>query len=280
MAHAPMFARAVGPTVRLAMYGLACLALMVVDSRYGALNAVRSGVAALVHPVQAALARPFDLLGDAAEFFSQHAELVREKRRMAAEGERLAALLQDRQELEAENTRLRALLDLPPTAGTVAVAARITRILPDPFARRLVIDRGSADGIEPGRPVVDAAGLLGQVTAVYPDSSVVTLLTSSEQAAPVLNLRNGLRLIVSGTGADSLLEVRYLDMHADLKADDVLVTSGLDGVYPPGLQVARVLSVEPPRQTPFARAICQPAAEIGQHRHVLVLKAKKEEPTP
>lgn len=278
MSQAPMFARAIGPTVRLAMYGLACLVLMVVDSRYGALGAVRSGVAMLVHPVQAALARPFDFIGDAAGFFSRHAELVAGQRRMEAERERLAALLQDRHQLEAENVRLRALLDLPPVPGTVAVAARITRVLPDPFARRLVIDRGSADGIAPGRPVVDAAGLLGQVTEVYPDSSVVTLLTSSEQAAPVQNLRNGLRLIVSGTGADSLLEVRYLDQHADLRVDDLLVTSGLDGVYPPGLQVARVLSVEPPRQTPFARAVCQPVAEIGQHRHVLVLKAR--EPSP
>ena len=86
-----------------------------------------------------------------------------------------------------------------------------------------------------------------------------------------MDQRNGLRLIVSGTGSDDLLEIRYLGQHADVRAGDVLVTSGIDGVYPAGIPVARVLRVEPQRQTPFARAVCEPIGEIGRHRHVLVL---------
>lgn len=272
MANAPMFARAMGLPARLALYGLASLALMVVDSRYDALNAFRAGSAALIHPVQAALARPFEYLGEAGEFFTVHGDLLRENRRLEAERQRLGVLLQGYRDLEAENVRLRSLLGLAPVPSATPLAASVTRVVPDPFVRKLVIDRGSNQGVAAGWPAVDAAGLIGQVTEVYPASSVVTLLTAKEQAAPVQNLRNGLRLIVSGTGSDNLLEIRYLDQHADLKAGDLLATSGIDGVYPAGIPVARVVSVELPRQSPFARAVCQPLGQVDRHRHLLILK--------
>jgi rod shape-determining protein MreC len=278
MANAPMFARAMGLPARLALYALGSLALMLVDSRYDAMTAFRTGAAALIHPVQAVLASPFGYLGEAAEFFTVHGEMLRDNRRLEAERERLAAALQGYDGLRSENARLRAMLALPAQPAVEPMAAEITRVLPDPFTRRLIIDRGSAHGVEAGRPVVDVAGLIGQVTRVFPSSSEITLLTSKEQAAPVQNQRNGLRLIVSGSGSDNLLEVRFLDMHADLKAGDVLITSGIDGVYPAGLPVARVLRVERPRQTPFARAVCQPIGEIGQHRHVLILKVGSHAP--
>ncbi len=273
-----MFSHAIGLPARLALYGLASLALMVVDSRYDAMTAFRTGSVTLIHPVQAALARPFEYLGEAGEFFTVHGVLLKEKRQLEAERERLATLLQGYNDVQGENARLREMLKLTPLPAVEPMAARITRVLPDPFARKLVIDRGSADGVEAGRPVVDVAGLIGQVTEVYTNSSIITLLTSKDQAAPVQDQRNGLRLIVSGVGSDNLLEVRYLDMHADLKPGDLLTTSGIDGTYPPGIQVAQVLSVEQPRQTPFARAICQPIGHIGQHRYVLILKAKKNAP--
>lgn len=278
MANAPMFARAMGLSARLALYGLASLTLMVVDSRYDTLSAFRTGLVSLIHPVQAALATPFEYLGEAGEFFTVHGDLLRQKRQLESERERLTALLQGYRDLQTENARLRGLLDLPPRPGVATMAASITRALPNPFARKLIVDRGRVDGVEAGWPVVDAAGLIGQVTSVYPGSSEITLLTAKDQSAPVQNQRNGLRLIVSGTGSDNLLEIRYLDMHADLKAGDILTTSGLDGVYPPGIPVARILGVEQPRQTPFARAVCQPLGDIGQHRQVSILKIGSKAP--
>ncbi len=267
-----------GPTARLALYGLISLSLMVVDSRYDTLTTLRSGSATVIHPVQAALSRPFEYLAEAGDFFAIHGELVKENRQLAIERERLAALLQGYRDVQSENRRLHGLLRLAAPTGTEPMAATIIRVLPDPFARRLAVNRGALDGIEPGRPVVDADGLIGQVTEVYQTSSVVRLLTAKGQAAPVQNQRTGLRMIVSGTGSDNQLEINYLDMHADLKAGDVLTTSGIDGVFPPGVPVARVLNVEQPRQTPFARAICQPFGQIGQHRHVLILKPRSPAP--
>jgi rod shape-determining protein MreC len=271
MANAPMFARAMGLTTRLILYCLASLALMVVDSRFGALTVFRNIAASFVYPIQSTLASPFVFLGNAEDFFTVHGQVVRENRKLVFESQRFAIQLQGYAALKDENAQLRKLLNLPYPVGTRPIAAEIIRILPDPFDRRVIVDKGTASNVEAGRPVVDAAGLVGQVTRVDGASSEISLLTSKEQAAPVQIQRNGLRLIVSGTGSDDLLEVRYLDMHADVKPGDILVTSGIDTVYPPGIPVARVLRVELPRQTPFARVVCQPIGEIGQHRHVLIL---------
>jgi rod shape-determining protein MreC len=267
-----MFARAMGLSTRLVLYCLASLALMIVDSRYDALTAVRSSAASIIYPIQDILAKPFDFLGEAGEFFTVHGKVLRENRRLTLEYQKLASSLEGYNALKDENAQLRKLLNLPQPAAIRPQAAEIIHILQDPFDRRIVIDKGSAAGVEAGRPVVDASGLVGQVTRVFPTTSEVSLLTSKQQAAPVQDQRNGLRLIVSGTGSDDLLEVRYLDRHADVKAGDLLVTSGIDGVYPLGIPVARVLRVEPPAQTPFAKVICQPVGEIGQHRHLLILE--------
>jgi rod shape-determining protein MreC len=271
MANAPMFARAMGLTTRLALYCLASLALMIVDSRYDALTTIRSFSAAVIYPVQGFLAKPFDFLSEAGDFFTVHGKVVRENRRLILESQVFASRLQGYEALKSENAQLRKLLNLSHPAGTRPMAAEIIRIQPDPFDRRIIVNKGSADGVEAGRPVVDAAGLVGQVTRVYAASSEVSLLTSKEQDAPVQDQRNGLRLIVSGTGSGDQLEVRYLDMHVDVKPGDILVTSGIDTVYPLGIPVARVLRIEPPRQTPFAKVVCEPIGEIGQHRHVLIL---------
>ncbi len=267
-----MFVRVMGLPLRLALYLLACLTLMGVDARYDTLHLLRAGVAAVLHPVQALLARPFVYLGEAADFFVVHGELIRENHRLQMEGQRLMHALQDHDLLRAENAHLRGLLGLPMPAGFASHTVEIVRAVSNPFARLVVVNRGSLQGISPGWPVVDARGLVGQVTRVFPNSSEVTLVTSQEQTVPVQVVRNGLRLLVSGIGQDRLLEVRFLDMHADIRPEDILVTSGLDQVYPPGIPVARVLATEPPRHTPFARAMCVPLAGVGQQRQLMVLQ--------
>lgn len=267
-----MFMRQMGLPARLVIYITISLGLMAADARYDALGMLRSSAAAVFHPLQSFLARPFAFFGVAGEFFVQHGELLQDKQALEMERHRLLTSVQAMRTLEAENTRLRGLLALPAPAGFLARPIEIARVVPDPFSRKLVISLGASDDIVAGRPVVDAYGLVGQVTRVHPRSSEVTLLTSHEQSAPVQVVRNGLRLIVTGLGSDNLLEVRYLDMHADLRVGDELVTSGIDGIYPPGIPVGRVLRVDAPRHTPFARAYCQPLAGVGQGRHLTLLQ--------
>ena len=271
-ARAPLFVREMGLPARFGLYVLTCLFLLALDTRYAALMGVRAGLNAVLHPLQMALGQPWAWLQTAGGFFVTHGELANENQALRTQQERLRAHTQDRESLAMENVQLRAMLSLPARPGVSPVVGEILETVPDPFSRKVTLNLGSAQGIEAGRPVVDAVGLVGQVTRVYPVTAEVTLLTDRDQSAPVQNLRNGLRLIVSGQGSDTLLEIRFLDMHADLKPGDLLHTSGIDGVYPAGIPVAQVLQVEPPRHTPFARALCKPLSGVGQYRHVAVLK--------
>ncbi len=271
-AQAHLFVREMGLPTRFALYALTCLLLLGVDARYSALNGVRGLLNAVLQPAQRLLAMPWEWSQDVAGFFVAHGELKREAARLHQALDQQRITQQDRLTLLAENQRLRGLLALPPRPGVVPMVAEITETLPSPFSRKVVINKGRIAGIIAGWPVVDANGLVGQVTRSDPLTAEVTLLTDNDQAAPVQILRNGLRLIVSGTGSDRLLEVRFLDMHADIKPGDLLYTSGIDGIYPAGIPVAQVVQTEPPRNTPFARAYCRPLGGVGRYRHVAVLQ--------
>jgi len=263
-----------GLPARFGLYVLFCLIIAAVDTRYATLQGVHDGLNAVLHPLRTGLAMPWEWAREAGGFFVTHGDLKGENARLWRERERLLADNQDRYSLAEENAHLRSLLALEPRPGVTGMAAEILQVSADPFTRKVIINRGTAQGLTPGRPVVDGAGLVGQVTRVFPYSAEVSLLTDREQGAPVQNLRNGLRLIVSGTGADNLLEIRFLDMHADVKAGDWLYTSGIDGLYPAGIPVAQVMSTEPPRHTPFAKALCRPIGGVGRYRHVVVLNLR------
>ncbi len=277
--QAPLFVREMGLPARFAVYVLVCLFLLAVDTRYSALGGVRAGVNALLHPLQLVLAWPLEWVRGVGAFFVAHGDLVAENERLRQERDRIALAALDRVALAAENERLRELHQLPAWPGVTPLLGEIVATVPDPFARRVVINRGHVQGVRAGWPVVDAAGLVGQVTRVYPWSAEVTLITDRDQGAPVQNLRNGLRIIVSGMGSDNLLMVRFLDMHADLAEGDWLYTSGIDGVYPAGIPVARVVKTEPPRASPFASAYCAPIGGVGRYRHVAVLMPLAETPS-
>lgn len=261
-----------GLPTRFGVYLLICLLLLAVDSRYATLAGLRAGLNAVLHPLQYALAQPLDWSREVGAFFATHGGLVVENARLREQRDRLAARALDRISIAAENERLREMLALPAWPGVTPVVGEIVETVPDPFSRKVVINRGRSHGIEAGWPVVDPVGLVGQVTRVFPWSAEVTLLTDRDQGAPVQNLRNGLRVIVSGQGSDNLLVVRFLDMHADLQVGDWLYTSGIDGVYPAGIPVARVVKTDPPRHTPFASAQCKPLGGVGRYRHIAVLK--------
>jgi rod shape-determining protein MreC len=271
-AQAHLFVREMGLPTRFVLYVLSCLLLLGLDARFSALNGVRGLLNSVLQPAQQLLALPWEWSQDVAAFLVTHGELKRDNARLREALDRLRITQQDRLTLLAENQHLRELMALPRRRGVGLQMAEIIQTVPSPFERKVIIDLGRLAGIEAGSPVVDATGLVGQVTRSDPLTAEVTLLTDQDQAAPVQNLRNGLRLIVSGTGSDRLLEVRFLDMHADIKPGDLLYTSGIDGVYPAGIPVARVEMTEPPSSTPFARAYCRPLGGVGRYRHVAVLK--------
>jgi len=175
------------------------------------------------------------------------------------------------QALQLENQQLRNLDGLPIRHEFTTQLAEIIYTERDVFSRKVLINKGENSDVQLGQVVMDDNGIVGQITRVYPWLAEVTLVTEKDHAVPVQVLRNGLRAIVFGAGDTSQLSLRYMPNSADIRNDDVLVTSGIDGTYPPGIPVAKVIKVEHDPVYPFAHIVCLPLAGVDKHRHLLIL---------
>jgi len=268
----PFFRQGPSALTRLALCSAVAIFLMVLDARFKLATPARSALALVMHPVQRLLLAPVDAWEAGGEYLrgTERAKEAEDqaRRQLVQQAERLSRA----EQLQAENARLRALLILRPALQVQSVSAEVLYEAPDPYSRRVTIDRGSRHGIQSGAPVINEMGVLGQVTRVYLLSSEVTLLTDKEAAIPVLNTRTQQRSAAFGSSDGGGMELRFLAANADVKVDDQLATSGLDGVYPPGLPVAKVTTVERRGDTSFARVGLAPIAQADSARHVLVLQ--------
>lgn len=262
----------------LTLYVALSVSMLVLDSKFRYLDLLRQAVAVVTQPLQLLAHAPARGLAQAAEYFRSVDTLQDENQRLKRATLESAPQALRLQQLEVENARLRRLLavrDRQPASGQVAQVLYTAR---DPFTRRIVIDKGQQDKVAAGLPVVDDAGIVGQVTRVFPFVSEVTLITDKEQAIPVQIVRNGLRSLVFGLG-DGRLELRFMPANADVQEGDLLVTSGLDGTYLPGFPVARVAQVERDNSYSFARIVCTPVAGVENFGEVMVL-APRAAPLP
>lgn len=271
----PFFKQGPSALSKLMVFSALALFLMVADARFKITQPLRSAVATVLFPAQWLAMRPVLAARWAGEYFTGlHTALAREeeaRRRLVEQAQRAGQV----EQLEAENAKLRELLGLRERLTTEAQAAEVLYDAADPYTRKVVIDKGLAHQVEAGAPVIDESGVLGQVTRVHPLISEVTLVTDGEQVIPVLNTRTGLRGVAYGNAGavgGGGLELRYMAANADVQEGDLLTTSGVDGVYPPGLPVARVQKVERRADSAFARILCQPLALVEGARHVMVLK--------
>lgn len=267
----PLFKQGPSALARLFFFVALALALLISDARFKTLEIVRGVLDVGLYPLQRAALVPRDLALGATSFAVSTVTLRSDNQKLAAKNLQLSVEANRNASLAAENAHLRALLDLSRDVGTQTTPAEIQYDMRDPFTQKVVIGRGSRQGIQSGSPVVSEDGMIGQVTRVFPMQSEVTLLTDKDQAVPVQIVRTGLRGVVYGTPAGNALELRFVPISADIVAGDELVTSGLDGVYPPGLPVAKVVRVDKLADTAFARVICVPVAAVRGVHDVLVL---------
>jgi len=267
----PFFKRGPAPLVRLFFFASLSLALLVIDARFRYADGLRTWLALAAYPLQRAATVPVELLSSLGVFFSTQAQLVEENQRLRASA---LAGSQDAQRFEAaqaEAAQLRRLIGAQERLAVRAIPAEVMYHGRDPYSHKLFIDRGATQGVRPGSPVTDESGVVGQVVRVHPLVSEVALLTDRDQAIPVQVVRNGLRLIAFGGGASGMLELRGMAANADIQGNDRLVTSGIDGTYPPGLPVATVTRIERDAENAYARVLCRPAAGVDRGRFVLVL---------
>jgi rod shape-determining protein MreC len=274
----PFFKRGPAPLVRLFFFASLSLALLVIDARFRYAEGLRAWLALAAYPLQRAATAPIDLLSAVGSFFSTQAQLVAENERLRAKALAYSHGAQRYDALEAEAAHLRRLIGAVERLEVRAIPAEVMYHGRDPYAHRLFIDRGATHGVRPGSAVTDEAGVIGQVTRVHPLLSEVTLLTDRDQAIPVQVVRNGLRAVAFGAGASGILELRFMAANADIHNNDRLVTSGIDGTYPPGLPVASVVRIERDAENAFARVVCKPAAGVDRGRFVLVLDSETVAP--
>lgn len=269
-----------GPNLlaRLALFSLLSLVLLFADHRFRYMENVRAVVGAVLYPLQELADVPARMGRNVAQYFVLQSALKEENASLKQEAFVNAGLLQKQRALIAENENLRELLNLRPRFEPAAQVGQILYTARDPFVRQVVVDKGATQGVKSGAPVIDMLGLVGQVHRVYQWASEVALVTDRDQAIPVQVVRNGLRAVVFGLGYDGALEVRFMPVNADIEKGDLLVTSGIDGLYPAGLPVAFVDSVERNAAYPFARIACRPASGVGSHRHVMILDVAEDFP--
>jgi len=265
------FNRGPSPAVRLVFFSLLSLLLLFVDARYRYLESARSTLSILTYPLQRVVAAPGTLWQQADSFFTLQGSLLRENTQMRQQHSVDAVQLQQLQVLQAENQHLRDLLTVQQHATYPTQPAEIMYVERDIFKRKLFLDKGTQANVQAGQVVMDDIGVVGQVTRVYPWLSEVTLITDKDHAVPVQVLRNGLRTVVFGSGDTGDLALRYMPNSADIVEGDILVTSGIDGTYPPGLLVAKVGHIERDPAYPFARIQCSPVAGVDRHRQLLIL---------
>jgi rod shape-determining protein MreC len=277
----PFFRQGLSARTKLVFFSALALFLMVADSRFKMAEPVRTTLAVALQPAQRVMAVPLEVWDGGGDYLHGL--------RGALAGEREARLrltaLSERalrsEQLAAENARLRALLELRPALTVHWQPAEVMYEAADPYSRKVFIDRGTSQGVVLGSPVVNEAGVLGQVTHAYAGTSEVTLLTDKDAAIPVLNTRTQQRGAAFGAGAvQGGMELRFTSANADVLAGDWLHTSGLDGIYPAGLPVARVVSVQRRVESGFARILLAPAAQPDGVRHVLVLEPRSAQLPP
>jgi len=269
------FNRGPGPVARLLFFALLSLLLLFMDVRYRHLESIRNILALPIQPLQrlttTLTTEPGILWDQLSGYLDTQGNLARENMQLRQQQSVNATQLLQLQILQTENSQLRKLHDVSQHAEFPMQMAEIAYLERDIFKRKVYVDKGSQKNVVVGQVVMDATGVVGQVTRVYPWLSEVTLITDKDHAVPIQVLRTGLRAVVFGSGNISNLELRYMPISSDLQVGDVLITSGIDGTYPPGLPVAKVIQIERDPSHPFAQILCAPLAGVDQQRQLMII---------
>ncbi|HWP00956.1 MAG TPA: rod shape-determining protein MreC [Methylococcus sp.] len=274
----PIFSKKPAQNFRLLLFAVVSLVLLAADRR-GALGALHSGLGAAVYPLRQMVSTPVRLIESLQEQVSSYAHALEENRRLRAERTLLEAKLLKVAALEQENIRLRALLGASIEVGEHFLIAEILSVNLVPYEHLVVVNKGARLGVHAGQPVFHSRGVVGQVVRVSPLSSEVMLMTDPNHAIPVQVNRNGLRTIALGSGKTDRLVLPYLSGSADIQVGDLLVTSGMGGVFPSGYPVATVSEIADAGSS-FAKVTATPVAPLDRIREVLLVWTHAETGPP
>ncbi|UCH53311.1 MAG: rod shape-determining protein MreC [Pseudomonadota bacterium] len=272
--------RAPSQTTRFVFFVGLSIALMVMDHRGQQLEKIRAALSVLAIPVHYVAAAPARIVNGIAEFFTGERALKESIERLRDQNAQMQVRLQQFEALEQENNRLRGMIGSAQRVADAVLAAEVLEVAPEPFTRQIVLARGEQHGVRLGQPVIDAHGIIGQITQLGPYTSRATLITDVAHAIPVLVNRNGLRAIVFGTGDPDTLKVLYLTANADIREGDLLVSSGMGGTFPPDYPVARVGKITNNPNESFLEIAAAPSAQLDYGKQVMLIRPPSPVATP
>jgi rod shape-determining protein MreC len=244
---------------------------MGIDFRFHCLKDIRQFTNVLSKPLHSVFNLPSDIYNFSTQYFSNQSRLIQENEALKLDMNRLKADLQQLDFIDQENNQLKNLLEVKNAHKFKTEAVSIIYSRYDPFSQKIIIDGGQNKDFQAGQPVIDALGLVGQISNVYPETSEVTLIIDKKISVPIQIQRNGLRAITNGNGQNETISLLYLPNSVDVIKGDILKTSGIDTVYPEGISVAEVIKININPKLPFAKIICKPISAIHNHSHVLVV---------
>ncbi|OYY50280.1 MAG: rod shape-determining protein MreC [Methylophilales bacterium 28-44-11] len=271
------FVRGPSPFSRMVFFCALSIVLMAIDSRLNYLTQFRQTFIATLHPLEMIANAPSEWGLNIRHYFTAHGRLLAENQALKLEAVEHKVMLQRLQTIELENSHLRTLLKGNAPIIPKAILGEILHMGRDPFSNVIVINRGSQHDVKAGQAVVDAEGVVGQVTRVFPFSAEVTLITDDNLSIPIQVERNQLRAIAFGEGKSNTIDLPFLPTSVDIQVGDRLVTSGIDGVYPAGLAVAKVTQVRQSPDSPFAKIVSTPIAGVNNHLQLLILSLPEAE---
>lgn len=274
-----LFPKGPSPSIKIVLILVLSLGLMFLDHSRDTLQPVRSSLATVLQPLQFAAELPSDAAGFVTHYLDRD-ELIAENEALSQQVLLLRAKLQKLAALEAENDRIRALLSSARSLDEEVLIAEILSVSPDPYRHYVNLNKGEADGVFPGQALVDANGIMGQVTQVNAMGSTAIMITDPNHGIPVEFNRTGLRTIAQGTGKSERLLLPFLPANADVVEGDLLVSSGLGGRYPAGYPVARVSGVTHQPGDEFLTVIAEPTASLNRGREVLLVWSSRPEEEP
>lgn len=275
----PLFKQGTPARIRIIIYVVVAIIMLMVDSRLQSLVQVRQAIGFVLYPLQKAALWPRDALYGVGDYFTSVNTLQDEVDIYKKQELENSQLLQQAQHLATENAHLRELLKLSERVTTQSITAEILYDARVAYSRKVIINRGTSDGVALGRPVIDEYGIVGQITRVFVSTAEVTLIVDKSYAIPVQVARTGLRGVAYGRGQSAQLELRFMEANADIQAGDMLVTSGIDGLYPPGLAVGQVLAEDGKvMRSSNNNILCNPVSGFNKNRQVLVLLSEIKMP--
>lgn len=258
-------------TLRVLVLVIASITLMLVDNRTQQLEKLRTSLHTIVYPVIFLSTIPGDAFHSLSRSFQKRSSLQEENEKLKQENLYYKSRFEKLYALEADNERLKRLLGQSEDIAEQILLAELVEVSLEPYTQQIVLNKGAADNVYVGQPVINGEGVIGQVVHTSHLQSIVTLLTDPDSAVPVMLMRNGLRGIMRGTGVSDRLKLPYLTADADISVGDLVISSGMGGRFPTGYPVATVTSIDRDPSQEFLNIVATPVARLDHGREVLLI---------